>query len=157
MKYPYYIVPDVEKYRKLDPESDEAILLSRRIAANIGDYAALRLVLGIDPPEFAKFYPDMETPTPSTIDTIDSFLDKFGNTLPENPLDALNPDSYNLEESLEPPSLHSLLKNKSYSEALAFIESQNLNNPEKSIYFAHQIRFIKKLMAIENFKKKTKG
>ena len=175
LKYPYHIVPDVERYRKLDPDTPEAMALSRRIAVNIGDYAALRLVLGIDPPEFAKFYPDMETASPSTMDTIDSFLDKFGSNLPDDPLpmDAAPqysiepeestiqenfPDSLNEDpEDAKPANLGQLIKNKRYSDALQFIESQNLNNTQKSIYFAHQIRFIKKLMALEKFKNKKMG
>ena len=160
MKYPYYIVPAVEEYRKLDPNSEEAKKLSRLIAANVGDYASLRLILGIDPPEFAKFYPDMETVTPSTMDTIDSFLDKFGKDLPVDTLNA-SLSEYVLEEEEPAPteekSLSFLIKRKKYEEALQFIGRQNLNNPQKSIYFAHQIRFIKKLMAIEKYRKLTKG
>ena len=163
MEYPYYIVPDVEEYRKLDPNSEEAKKLSRRIAANVGDYASLRLILGIDPPEFARFYPDMETASPTTIDTIDSFLDKFGGNLPEdNPAPGLG--GYVLEEEKEKEEqpepeidLGNLIKEKRYQEAMQFIERQNLNNPQKSIYFAHQIRFIKKLMAIEKYRNQTKG
>ena len=147
--YPYYIVPDVEKYQQLDPHSEEAQKLSRRIAANIGDYAALRLVLGIDPPEFARFYPDMDTHTPTTFDTINSFLDKFGTELPAT--------GYVAEEKGKDPDLSTLLKEKRYREALKLIEGQNLNNTEKSIYFAHQIRFLKKLIAIENYKNQTNG
>ena len=168
MKAPYYIVPDIEEYRKLDPSSEEAKKLSRRIAVNIGDLASLRLVLGIDPPSFARFYPDMETATPSTFDTIDSFLGKFGSKQPPMP-SASTIDGYVLseDEDLLPTEetteeekvedLSDLLKNKKFAEALKFIESQNLNNPQKSIYFAHQIRFIKKLMAIEKYRNKSKG
>ena len=97
---PYYIVADVERYKTLSPESEKAKKLARKISVNIGDYAALRLVLGIDPPEFARFYPDMETASPTTIDTIDSFLDKFGGNLPEdNPAAGLG--GYVLEEEKE--------------------------------------------------------
>ena len=168
MTYPYYIVPQVEEYRKLDPNSEEAKRLSRIIAANIGDYASLRLVLGIDPPEFAKFYPDMDISTPTTLDTIDSFLDKYGTNLSADPLAFPTSGGYVLEETETPENpakdemdekenLGSLIREKKYSEALQFIEAQNLINPEKSIYFAHQIRFIKKLMAIEKFRNQTKG
>ena len=41
-----------------------------------------------------------------------------------------------------------------YSKALEIIESINLNFPEKSIYFADQIRFLRKLVLIENIKNK---
>ncbi|MDE6010858.1 MAG: hypothetical protein K2F87_05400 [Muribaculaceae bacterium] len=39
-----------------------------------------------------------------------------------------------------------LIINRNYKEALAIIQDLNLNNPEKSIYFADQIRFLKKLI-----------
>ena len=38
---------------------------------------------------------------------------------------------------------------KKYSQALEIIESINLNFPEKSIYFADQIRFLRKLVLIQ--------
>ena len=41
-----------------------------------------------------------------------------------------------------------------YSKALEIIESINLNFPEKSIYFADQIRFLRKLVLIESLKNK---
>ena len=41
-----------------------------------------------------------------------------------------------------------------YSKALEIIESINLNFPEKSIYFADQIRFLRKLVLIETSKNK---
>ena len=174
-------MPDVEAYRGMDPNSDEAQKLARRITANVGDYASLRLILGIDPPEFARFYPDMEVATPSTLDTIDSFLDKFGCGVSENHCLGGGTGGYVLEEtenfdastereveesaSVEASSeigidesvnqLSNLIKTKRYSEAIAFIESENLKNTEKSIYFAHQIRFLKKLKAISTYKTKT--
>lgn len=161
MKYPFYIVPAVEEYRSLDPNSEEAKKLGRKIAANVGDYASLRLILGIDPPEFAKFYPDMETNTPSTEDTIDSFLDKFGAGLTDSLTYGSSESGYVLADTQAEdevmPTFSDMIKGKRYSEALEFIESQNLNNPEKSIYFAHQIRFLKKLRAIERHRNKTKG
>ena len=128
-------------------------MLARKISANIGDYASLRLILGIDPPEFARFYPDMEIATPSTFDTIDSFLDKFGQKSVE-----VTADAYELAYEEEPESdFGSLMKEHRYKDALMLIEAQNLNNPQKSIYFAHQIRFLKKLIAIQNYRNKTQG
>lgn len=166
----YYIVPDIEQYKRLPKDSDKAKALSRKIAANIGDYASLRLILGIDPPEFAHFYPDMEVSTPSTFDTIDSFLDKFGTETPPAEPIAWTPDNndtpaaeYNLADEKEKKSKETgenekpfkdifskLVKEQRYQEALEFIEQENLKNPNKSIYFAHQIRFLKKLIAIHN-------
>ena len=186
----------------MDPGSEEARLLSRKIAANIGDYASLRLILGIDPPEFAKFYPDMDTVTPSTIDTIDTFLEKYDSKIPAKEQSGGVP--YNIEidlwdtstepaltserikqetnkgkpqnsrfenKEIEKPGkepeliaeteaekeeqrLSELIREHKYEEALKLIELQNLNNPRKSIYFAHQMRFLKKLMALESYKTK---
>ncbi|MCF0204620.1 MAG: hypothetical protein HUK12_04910 [Muribaculaceae bacterium] len=42
-----------------------------------------------------------------------------------------------------------------YSKALEIISAISLNNPEKSIYFADQIRFLRKLVLIENKKQKN--
>lgn len=39
-----------------------------------------------------------------------------------------------------------MIKNGNYEKALEIIIGLNLNNPEKSIYFAHQIRFLRKLI-----------
>ena len=162
MNYPYYIVPDVEAYKRLDPDSEEAGKLKRRIVANIGDLPSLRLILGIDPSEFGKFYPDMENNTPSTLDTIDAFLDKFG--AKESPGSYIPEDtetqfevSEKISQSKSENDFKTLVRQRRYREALMLIERQNLKNTEKSIYFAHQIRFLKKLIAIENYRNKTQG
>ena len=163
LQYPYYIVPLVEQYKKLDANCEEAKKLSRRIAANIGDYASLRLVLGIDPPEFARFYPDMETVTPDTFDTIDSFLDKFGGS--SQPLGYMathereegEEEDKKTEVKSENESLQELMNQHRYEEAIRLIEAQNLNNPNKSIYFAHQMRFLRKLIVLEKFRNQTMG
>lgn len=169
MNYPYYIVPDVEAYKRLDPDSEEAGKLKRRIVANIGDLPSLRLILGIDPSEFGRFYPDMENNTPSTLDTIDAFLDKFG--AKESPGGSYIPEDTDISEDTETQfevsekisqsksenDFKTLVRQRRYREALMLIERQNLKNTEKSIYFAHQIRFLKKLIAIENYRNKTQG
>ena len=148
MSYPYYIVPDVEEYLRLDPESEKAKRLSRKIAANVGDYMTLRQILGIDPPEFTSFYPDMETYTPSTLDTIDTFLGKFGEK--EEPSGRVS----KTVEKEENTDLAKLFKNGKYEEVLSLIETENLNNPQKNIYFALQIRYLKKLIALDKYKNK---
>ena len=45
-----------------------------------------------------------------------------------------------------------LIKNRNYAKALEIISEINLKNPEKSIYFADQIRFFKKLIINANKK-----
>ena len=45
-----------------------------------------------------------------------------------------------------------LIKNGNYSRALEIITEISLNNPEKSIYFADQIRFLKKVISLESLK-----
>jgi hypothetical protein len=80
-QYPYFVAPDIEA---ADAESvkEEAELqrVCQRIALSVGTRDALERVLGDYGTDFDNFYPDMETPELSTNDTIDTFLDKFGNT-----------------------------------------------------------------------------
>lgn len=174
-KYPYYVVALLEDYNNSKRGSDSRRLLRARILANIGDReVAERLV----PPE--KDDEDKKMEEKGAFDPIDSFLSKFGHD--HKPLgymkDLVEEESHKEEkqpvysereseklpvreeekkEEKNQPSLSELIKNRRYSEALAIIELQNLNNPEKNIYFADQIRFIKKLIAIETYKTKPKG
>lgn len=150
MEYPYYIYPDILELKNGNPDAERRMFLKRRIAANVGDEDALARLFGIDPEEFAEFYPDMSSPAPSTFDTIDSFLTKFGHAPERTP--APSP----LAETIappEPPTLKDLIKNHQYEEAIKFISDKNLNNPEKNIYFADQIRFLRKLIVNESRKK----
>ena len=166
---PYFIVPDVELYKTLDPASDEAKELSRKIAVNMGDTASLRHVLGIDPPEFNRFYPEDGSSSQSSFDTIDSFLDKFGGNIPVGGYmaqemseekgkeeETIKENTPEINDEKEELTFKYLIKHHRYQEALMLIERQNLNNTEKSIYFAHQMRFIKKLIALDNFRNKTR-
>ncbi|MDE6811934.1 MAG: hypothetical protein K2J15_06230 [Muribaculaceae bacterium] len=81
----------------------------------------------------------------ATTDAIDSFL---RNVPPPQPR------RQKLEipsETEEAPALTEsfariLIKNRNYKKALQIIQELNLKNPEKSIYFADQIRFLKKLI-----------
>ena len=52
------------------------------------------------------------------------------------------------EESRELPEalFKMMVKNKNYAKALEIINELSLNNPKKSVYFAYQIRFLKKLI-----------
>lgn len=137
-EYPYYIYPDVMALRSGSLDEEEKKRVVRKIAANVGDPASLRIILGIDPEEYAAFYPDMTVETPSTFDTIDTFLDKFA------------PDSIPDPPGIDDPekTAYSLIKEKKYEEALEILIDLDLNNPGKNIYFAHQIRFLQKLIAL---------
>ena len=188
MEYPYYVIPDIEALPEASGE--ERLRLARRIAVLVGDPTALREILGIDPTEFSEFYPDMMKPDLSTSDTIDSFLDKYGDPKASHSKEVMNveelvplpPADYDLsaiesdplftdgptteqedetaamlssflapEKPKETPQLseslaRAMIKNGNYSKALEIITDLSLKNPKKSIYFADQIRFLKKLI-----------
>lgn len=75
MNAPYYIIPTIEAFKAAS--GAEKAVLARKISVAIGNLPALRKVLGMDPSEFATFYPDMSTLTPTTADTIDTFIDNY--------------------------------------------------------------------------------
>ncbi len=185
-EYPYFIVPAVEALRSGGLSEEETVRCRRLVAANVGDTKALRLILGIDPAGFSRFYPDMSVVTPTTADTIDSFLSRFGDRCAPVPTGALEiaddlfPHGAEQESGpadataaaidsflasgmtgrmprKEPAKLvvkageseqkaSELIKNRDYQGALEIIQRLSLNNPEKSVYFADQIRFLKKLL-----------
>lgn len=224
-KYPYFVVPAIEELQNASGE--ERVALVRRIAAAVGDPTALRTIIGVDPEEFLSFYPDMKTPELSTDDTIDSFIDRFGNPntpkptevediitpvavpydlssledLPEltnadlfpadlapdipsdpiqtekteptqteahEPMQTEEPETTQTEEpdsdansspshasagrepSLSESLARIMIKNGNYQKALEIITEISLNNPKKSVYFADQIRFLKKLIALQS-------
>lgn len=184
MTPPYYIIPDIEALP--EAKGEERLRLCRRIAALVGDPATLRSIIGIDPAEFAEFYPDMAKPNLSTDATISSFLDKYGDSeaasskevkeieelvplppadydlseivsdpigeeTPESDPTASMLDSFLGKKEPEKPVLseslaRAMIKNGNYAKALEIITDLSLNNPKKSIYFADQIRFLKKLI-----------
>lgn len=153
--YPYFILPYLEEYRQVDPNSEKGKKLCRLLALNIGNRAALRRVLGMEPPQIDN-YVEEETKTPSTFDTIDTFLAKYqghGVKITESPVKNGENESRNTESD-ERNILKDLVKSGRYKEAIDFIESQNLINPKKNIYFADQIRFLKKLMELQQLKNK---
>ena len=205
-KYPYFIVPAIEALASGNLDEETAEATRRLVAANIGDVAVLRLITGIDPEEFAAFYPDLSPSQLSTTDTIDTFLDKFGNPSAPAPRAAAEiPDETVMEADTEPsdttfsaidsflaavpsPALppeiakmeqapvstpqkeekqpentpiseafaRECIKNHDYQRALEIIQRLSLVNPEKSVYFADQIRFLKKLIINEARKNNQK-
>ena len=212
-KHPYFIVPAIEELPSAT--GVQRLQLVRRIATAIGDPAALRAIIGMDPEEFIEFYPDLHSPELSTEDTIDSFLDRFGNpslssakeiedimtpaavpydlsslealpeigdptplfpepaaipgkaaattagsagfpvpqplaavdAVPAQPLAAVDEPRAQPAADLSLSLAKIMIKNGNYQKALEIITEISLNNPKKSIYFADQIRFLKKLIS----------
>lgn len=167
----YYIIPDIRRYK--ESEGAERERLARRIATVIDDAAVLHAVLGLAPAEFADFYP-ADTPQLSTLDTIDSFLNQFGGPTTgqrsdelviapaidyaAQVLDAPQPvtppaerqDVAPAEPILSLSLVKIMVKNHNYRKAFEIIEAMSLKNPEKSIYFADQMRYLKKLIALSD-------
>ncbi len=89
---------------------------------------------------------ERDIPEDATLGVIDAFLT-------QNPAPRIKPKK-DLKE-IEKPSLTEgfakiMIKNGNYKRALEIITQINLNNPEKSIYFADQIRFLKKVISLES-------
>lgn len=209
-KYPYFIVPAVRALTTATGEERRTLL--RRIAAAVCSEADLRAIAGIDPEEFAAFYPDSRHSDAGTEATIDSFLEKFStpersaapeveNIVAAAPVSdyaaaMLNDDDEDEEDlphdstssaidsflsavppkkprKREAPKTHAeeepeaheaaphkpeehdtlseslarmMVKNGNYRKALEIISDLSLKNPKKSIYFADQMRFLKKLI-----------
>lgn len=205
-KYPYFINPAIDALPTATGE--ERMAMIRRIAVCVGDEATLRSIIGIDPEEFARFYPDMLPPELTTDDTISSFISKFSSEkaaetpqieeiiaapaidyasmleqedmaaplydgdptetsddptsdLISNFLQAVPPKQPSQKRKIQPKNQPApqeedsglsealfklMVKNKNYSKALEIITELSLNNPKKSIYFAYQMRFLKKLI-----------
>ncbi len=183
---PAFVYAAVVALRTSDDPSEKQ-RLRRVIAANVGDTASLRELLGADSAPLAGFYPD-QTPSLTTDDTISSFIERFGGNqqtpewienIPEAPgpgteqptQPAGTAESAETTEAAEAaePSEHTteavapqkpadltesfariMIKNRNYTKALEIITELNLKNPEKSIYFADQMRFLRKLIALQS-------
>lgn len=234
---PYYILPDIRCLKENGEQEQEQVhAMARRIAIAMPDRRTVDDLLADRAPLFDNFYAEEVTATPSTEDTIDTFLNTFGKPDPRE-ADALErmifnptPDyasvlaaeekqaghsaapqaprseqdklidsfiaktSYSAptespvskeptpavaNESVQPAEKSKLqvtnteraetrqegentsltesfarvmIKNGNYSRALKIISELSLKNPEKSVYFADQIRFLKKLIINENNK-----
>lgn len=81
----------------------------------------------------------------ATLGAIDAFLDKVPSQRGKPKKERKEPEMPSLTESFA----KIMLKNGNYSRALEIITQISLNNPEKSIYFADQIRFLKKIIYIQ--------
>mgnify|MGYP002746760603 CR=1 FL=1 len=202
--------------------SDERSELRARVALASGDPTAMAATLDPARTELAAFYPPEEAPaTPSTVDTIDTFLRTYGHSSPEqdallermifnpvpeyaetlareesperrpaaegsqdalidaflaaNPVDGeagipkptpepepkpqenkpasrrrQTPAPAPAEDSLLSESLAKIfIKQGRYSRAYEIISDLSLKYPKKSIYFADQLRYLRKLMLIQ--------
>ncbi|MDE6866890.1 MAG: hypothetical protein K2J23_05795 [Muribaculaceae bacterium] len=175
MDYPYYIIPDIEALPTAEgAERDRIIsrismLIGDRAALrrilNIEEpeeetpvEPALSTSDAIDSfinrygkpdmsqsPEAKKVEELVPLPPPdydlSQIETDPIVTQEEENITPgtENKPAAITPD---FSESLA----RAMIKNGNYVKALEIITDLSLNNPKKSIYFADQIRFLKKLI-----------
>lgn len=240
-RYPFFALPAAQLV-KHSPEAlpaHQRELLTARVALSASNPAELYMVLSPDHDEHARFYPDEADKTPTTENAIDTFLQTYGSTSPEEE-EILNrlifnptPDYSQVlakEEEASAPSLSDaapgsaddlinrfiinakerdqqsgrgqsqpeanaavdevvsaepaqapgsprpdapaavedqaaagptapmpdaslseslariFIKQRQYQRAYEIIEQLNLNFPEKSVYFADQLRFLRKLM-----------
>lgn len=137
------------------------------VAAPAVDYAAML--------EASEETPAADMPADATSSMLDSFLGAHPAPVPHTrpqpqpePQPAAapepEPDSEPYPAAVadrKPPLSQSLarimIKNRNYEKALEIITALSLNNPEKSIYFADQIRFLRKLIVNEERKKTEKA
>lgn len=157
MTAPYFIYPVIKELETCT-DAPRREKLKMLIAANVSSPEALaKRIEGLD---FRSMFADDDTPHSAQDDTIDAFLQKFGmgdssgELLPSEPAYSFEsppsePDSF--EAAMQ--NVKNLVKSGHYHEALENINAIYLNNSEKSIYFADQIRFIRKLMLNEQKKK----
>ena len=70
--------------------------------------------------------------------------------------DSREPVTSSESEPLSEALVKIMVKNGNYRKALEIITDLNLNNPKKSIYFADQIRFLNKLIQMQEGAKTAK-
>ena len=130
--YPYFAVAAARAVAGGATQQAEDDAFRAIAACNVASPQALRKAFGSEP---EPFYPDARQQNLSTSATIDAFMAVFG--AKEESRQAPEPQAVDLRH---------LIAGKRYEEALALLEHQNLTNPEKSIYFADQIRYLRKLI-----------
>lgn len=139
-------------------EKDETELLERLIFNPVPDYAQLLAQ------EEEQSMPQIDAAPEGSADAlINSFIIKSktsGGQFPsavkqEEPVEVPKPESpvkkpVVSDDAMLSESLAQVyIKRGKYSKAYEIISHLNLNFPEKSIYFADQLRFLRKLMALE--------
>ena len=169
-RYPYFLYPAICELKR-NPDPERARQLKEFIAVNVSDRDTLLVLTGSIDESLRDFYPAKEDTLISTDTAIDSFISKFSSdkesltpvALMKTPHDthtdeedagrkeeASVEEHENPEEAMEKVKI--LVKNRDYDGALAIMEEINLNNPKKSVYFADQIRFLRKLKLNESKK-----
>lgn len=101
-EWPYFVWPDLMALEHGVAEAGQAQALRARIALATGDPEALARVLDPDT-DFADFYPDMQPVRLTTDDTIDTFLNRFGNTGDDKETDLLTRMIFTPAGSVESP------------------------------------------------------
>ncbi len=126
--------------------------LRRLVALNVGDPARLDNILGTLP-AYEDFYGSASPARHPTADAIDIFLTTYSKgkgPSRDAPLTVAPAIDYAaMIEQEDPQSLENLIKNRDYEAAIEIIEREHLKNPKKSVYFAEQLRFLRKLQMIE--------
>lgn len=87
-EWPYFVWPDLVALEQGLAAADRTQAHRARIALATGESEALTRVLDPDT-DFADFYPDMQPIRLTTDDTIDAFLNRFGNTGDDKETDLL--------------------------------------------------------------------
>lgn len=224
---PYDICADLDTLAAgtAGPSRRSALLM--RLALNSSDRAAVARAANLDGRDLAQFYPPATPPaTPTTEDAIDAFLDRYGNTSPQeeallerlifNPVPDYSqvlaaqeekekqlletpdrptppgqdtpatvqtmqpqatpatgpkptatvqnpvPQPAAATENPAPPNTQDaslqlelarvFIKQRKYERAHEIISGICLNNPEKSVYFADQLRFLEKVIYLESLR-----
>ncbi len=232
-RYPFFTLPAslLIKFNGDTLPDHQLKLLTNRVALSASNPAELYMLFAPGNDNHASFYPDEADKTPTTENAIDTFLQTYGTTSPEeedilnklifNPTpdysmvlakeeansspqlgdavpgsddDLINrfiinskekEDAYQRSESAAPAPVaperptpaatesatpppppadatlseslaRIFIKQRQYQRAYEIIEQLNLNFPEKSVYFADQLRFLRKLIANEKLRSASK-
>ncbi len=180
---------------------EEADRLTATVMLAAPDPQAMADLADLSHDDWQHFYPAVAKSAPDTVDTIDTFLERYGNVsaaegamLERMIFNPVPPDYFqdspdpgidsNWSDLMQPPepvqpkpqpkqaaapeqpetaaaapeqgilrlSLAKIfIKQRRYERAFEIINNLSLNNPEKSAYFADQLRFLQKLINNQRF------